>query len=94
MGSQSILQHWRETHDQFIDTILPIVVVYLTLLVAEHYLHESGVTAVMAATMTSVHQQLARNQSYKSQIDGFFNDFWDFLGDLANKILFFIYRCE
>ena len=89
----SLTKRWHEVHDQFIGALLPLIGVYLTFIIAEHFLHVSGVISVMFCTMAMVgyHSKFQRKHTSKEEkADDFFNDFWDFLADLANNVLFFI----
>ena len=90
-GVSLLIRQWKDVHEQFIGAVLPIVAVYLTFVVAEHFLHVSGVISVMAATMAMTYFHSALYHSHKDEgEDSYFNKFWDFLGDLTNKVLFFI----
>ncbi len=84
---------WKELHNRFIGALLPVIAMYLTFVLAQHALQVSGVIAVMAAslTMTNLHRD---DQVNHAQTYAFFDQFWDFLGDLANAALFFILGVE
>ncbi len=87
-----IMRKWHEIHDKFIGAVVPLIAVYMSFAVAEHFLHVSGIITVMVCTMamTQFHSRLESKCTKYNEIDRYFNDFWNFLGDLANKILFFI----
>lgn len=85
-------RHWHELHNRFIGAILPLITIYAAFVVAEHFLHVSGVIAVMASTlmMTKIHYAAGHASHEARSADQFFNQFWEFLGMLANVILFFL----
>ena len=85
-------RYWRELHNHFIGAILPLVTIYLAFVVAEHFLHVSGVITVMAGTLmlTKIHYSAGHSRHEARSADEFFNQFWDFSGMLANVILFFL----
>jgi CPA1 family monovalent cation:H+ antiporter len=87
---------WHELHDRFIGALLPLITVYLTFGIAEHVLHVSGVIAVMAATMTwgVVHGRHHARSASDVSADSFFDSFWEFVGHLANSVLFFMLGAE
>ena len=87
-----LMRVWHEVHDQFIGALLPVTAVYLTFILAEHLLYVSGVIAVMACTMlmVGIHTRFRKHSHKEEQVDDYFNQFWDFLADLTNKVLFFI----
>ncbi|MHC4092434.1 MAG: cation:proton antiporter [Planctomycetota bacterium] len=90
----ALVRHWRVLHDRFLGALLPLIAIYLTFGVAEHFLHVSGVIAVMTATLTlghlHIHRRGERGPGDGENIDRFFDRFWEFLGDLANAGLFFL----
>ena len=90
--ASQLMRMWKEVHDKFIGAILPIICIYFIFVIAEHFLHVSGIIAVMSATMimTHFHDHLSHADKDSRHTDSYFNDFWTFLGDLANKILFFM----
>ena len=91
-GLSFLILGWKEVHEQFIGAVIPVVAAYFTFVIAEHFLHVSGVISVMAATMTMTyfHASLYHAHTESEESDSYFNKFWDFLGDLTNKVLFFI----
>ncbi len=83
-----LLRTWQEQHDRFIGALLPLVTVYVAFAVAEHYLHFPGVLAAISATLVLGHLHIHRDG--RSRVaDRFFNDFWGFLRQVANVVLFF-----
>ena len=94
LAGGALVRHWQVLHDRFLGALLPLVTIYLTFGVAEHFLHVSGVIAVMTATLTlghmHMHRRADRGPGESESIDRFFDRFWDFLGDLANASLFFL----
>ena len=63
-----------------------------TFILAEHFLHISGVISVMSCTMLMVsnHSHLRRHTRQEKKADAYFNQFWNFLAELTNMVLFFI----
>jgi CPA1 family monovalent cation:H+ antiporter len=86
-----LMRHWHELHDRFIGSLLPLVAVYAAFLLGEHALGVSGVIAVMSATLvlSALHRH-REGQKAAAAADRFFDDFWGFLADLVNAVLFFI----
>ncbi len=95
-GCSLLMQRWQALKDHFIGPLLPLLVIYLTFCLAQAVLEWSGVIAVMAATLTlrillrraHVPQAMSRCETE------FYKGFWDFLGELANAILFFMLGAE
>jgi CPA1 family monovalent cation:H+ antiporter len=83
---------WHELHDHFIGAILPLITIYTAFVVAEHFLHVSGVITVMAGTLmlTKIHYTAGHANHEARSADQFFNQFWEFLGMLATVTLFFL----
>ncbi len=88
-GAASILRVWHEQHNRFIGALLPLVCVYLAFAMADHIFHISGVLAVMSATLVLGHLHI-HEDNRPAAVDRFFDDFWVFLHQLLNVIIFFI----
>lgn len=85
-------RYWHELHDRFIGALLPLITIYAAFVVAEHFLHVSGVITVMAGTLmlTKIHYAAGHARREARSADEFFNQFWEFSGMLANVALFFL----
>ena len=75
---------------------MPLLFVYLVFCTAQDWLEISCVLAVMATTLT---MRVVMGGYPPEEMPGhmqreFYNRFWDFLGDLANAILFFMLGAE
>lgn len=86
-----LIGHWRALHDRFIGTLIPLVTIYLTFLLAEALLHVSGVIAVLAATLTltTLHERQDHQHPDSASSHRFFDRFWEFTTMLINAVLFF-----
>lgn len=84
-----------ESHNKFISTVTTFVAVYGTFIVAEHYLHVSGVIAVATSgiILALQHKKHKHNESEETY-QHFENDFWDVVASIINYILFFILGIE
>jgi len=73
--------------DGLIQVTVSVIVAYMTFIVAEHYLHVSGVIAVMVAGLT-----LGRHASERitAAQRAFFKEFWEFAAFLANSLVFLL----
>lgn len=89
-------RYWHALHDRFIGALLPLITIYLAFVLAEHFLHVSGVITVMACTLmlTKIHYTAGHASRSARSADQFFNQFWEFLGFLANVTLFFLLGSE
>lgn len=91
-----LMRRWRALKSQFIGPMMPLLFVYLVFCAAQSWLDISGVIAVMAATITA---KIAMKHVPDVEFFGlphmaFYRDFWNFLGELANAILFFMLGAE
>ena len=73
--------------DPFIEVSLTTVLAYSSFIVAEHYLHVSGVMAVVAAAV--VMGSWGRTKISPS-VAGFLHHFWEFLAYIANALIFLL----
>jgi CPA1 family monovalent cation:H+ antiporter len=92
----SLMRYWKALKSHFIAPLMPLLFVYLVFCIAQAWFEISGVLAVMAATLT---MRIAIGRYPPEEMPGhmqreFYNGFWDFLGDLANAILFFMLGAE
>ncbi len=87
-----VMHRWRALKDHFVGALLPLLIVYLTFCIAQGLLEISGVIAVMSTTLV-FHRRFNKLRKAEGltrcEIE-FYREFWKFLGDLANAILFFI----
>ena len=86
-----LLRVGHDMHDRFVGAVLPLVMVYGTFALAHSVLYVSGVTAVVAATLTlnALHTHRKQPTDAQQRSDDFFEDFWGFIDTLANAALFF-----
>lgn len=92
-----LLRKWKALKDHFIGPLFPLLCIYLVFCVTQAKLDISGVIAVMAATlvMRGIVEHLDAKKDLPSHGEMvFYRGFWDFLGDLANSILFFMLGVE
>ena len=91
-----LLRYWKSLHDRFIGALIPPVTVYLAFGLADHVVHASGVIAAMGATLAliTLHRRAQRRTPDAPEADRFVQGFWDFLGHLANDVLFFMLGAE
>ena len=92
----AMMRSWKALKDHFIGPLLPLLFVYLVFCAAQAALDVSGVIAVMAATMTMrlVLRRCGDDELPEHDQVEFYRGFWEFLGDLANALLFFILGAE
>jgi CPA1 family monovalent cation:H+ antiporter len=95
-GGALLIRKWKALKDQFVGPLLPLLIVYLTFCLAQAALEISGVIAVMSTTIT---MRLCYRRFQVDEIPSeveleFYKGFWEFLGDLANAVLFFILGVE
>jgi len=95
-GGAVLMQRWRALKDSFVGSLLPIVVVYIAFCLAQGVLEISGVIAVMAATlaMRIKYRSFKRGEVPTRSEKDFFEGLWEFLGELANAVLFFMLGVE
>ena len=93
-GSAKLLSLWHENEDDFIEPTIMVITAISTFLLTEHFLHASGVIAVMSAAMAFSNAHHALNQNPKELKMHFSDQFWNFLDALANAILFFLLGIE
>jgi len=91
-----LMRRWKALKDHFIGPLLPLLIIYLTFCIAQAALDVSGVIAVMAATLTLriIFRRAKVIDSLTHCEIEFYKGFWDFLGELANAILFFMLGVE
>jgi len=95
-GGALLMRKWKALKDHFIGPLLPLLIVYLTFCLAQAALEISGVIAVMSTTIT---MRLAYRRFQPDEIPSevqieFYRGFWEFLGELANAVLFFMLGVE
>jgi CPA1 family monovalent cation:H+ antiporter len=95
-GGALLIRSWKALKDHFIGPLLPLLIVYLTFCLAQAALEISGVIAVMSTTIT---MRLSYRRFQPDEIPSevqieFYRGFWDFLGELANAVLFFMLGVE
>ncbi|VGO14423.1 Na(+)/H(+) antiporter NhaG [Pontiella desulfatans] len=95
-GCMILLHRWKVLKDHFIAPLMPLLFIYLVFCAAQAWLDISGVIAVMAATlaMKIVSARYPQEEMPKHMEREFYRGFWDFLGELANAILFFMLGAE
>lgn len=95
-GGAWLMRKWKALKDHFIGPLLPLIIVYLTFCLAQAVLEISGVIAVMSATIVlRLSYRRFQRDEMPSQVDTeFYRDFWEFLGNLANAVLFFMLGVE
>ena len=75
----------RVESDTYIEVSLTTILAYLSFLVAEHYLHVSGVMATVAAGLTMGSWGRAK---ISGSVAGFIEHFWEYMAFLANALIF------
>lgn len=103
-AAAKILSLWHENEDDFIEPTMTVITALLTFIIAEHFLHVSGVVAVMVAAMmfANTHHEESKTKNQKVENIGirqqkkahFSDHFWSFLDALANSLLFFLLGIE
>ena len=95
-GGALLMRKWKALKDHFIGPLLPLLIVYLTFCLAQAALEISGVIAVMSTTIIMrLSYRRFRPDEIPSEVQlEFYQGFWDFLGDLANAVLFFMLGVE
>ncbi len=91
-----LLRRWRALKDHFIAPLLPLIVVYLVFCAAQAGFDISGVIAAMSATIF-MRISLLRSpgvRELENKDRQYFRSIWEFLGELANAVLFFILGAE
>lgn len=95
-GGAWLMRRWKALKDHFIGPLLPLLIIYLTFCLAQSALEISGVIAVMSTTIV---MRLAYRRFRQDEIPAqaemeFYRGFWEFLGELANAVLFFMLGVE
>jgi CPA1 family monovalent cation:H+ antiporter len=95
-GGALLMRRWKALKDHFIGPLLPLLIVYLTFCLAQAALEISGVIAVMSTTIV---MRLSYRRFQQDEVPAqaeieFYRGFWDFLGELANAVLFFMLGVE
>jgi CPA1 family monovalent cation:H+ antiporter len=95
-GGAFLIRKWKALKDNFIGPLLPLLIAYLTFCLAQAALELSGVIAVMSTTITMrLCYARFRQDEIPSEVQiGFYRGFWEFLGELANAVLFFMLGVE
>lgn len=73
--------------EEFLEITLTTILAYLSFYVAEHYLHLSGVMAVVAAGVVLGGWGKAK---ISPSIAGYLEHFWDYLAGVANALIFLL----
>lgn len=91
-----LMRKWGALKNHFIAPLMPLLFVYLVFCSAQAWLDVSGVIAVLAATLTMklTVKKFPQEELPNAELLGFYRGFWDFLGELANAVLFFILGAE
>lgn len=82
------LRWWKGLHELVSGAILPLICIYVTFVVGEHFLAVSGVIAVMCASMVISSIQFQSKKHHDDilpQLEGI----WTFIADLAYAFIFF-----
>ncbi|MGB0747489.1 MAG: cation:proton antiporter [Magnetospiraceae bacterium] len=77
----------RVVADSFIEITLTATLAYLSFLVAEHFLHVSGVMATLTAALTLGHWGRAK---ISPSVAGFMHHFWDYMAGVSNALIFLL----
>ena len=96
LGGAWLLKRWKALKDHFIGPMLPLLVVYLVFCVTQYSLDFSGVIAVLCATMTirvMFFRYWMHDLPKRCELE-FYDELWDFIGSLANAVLFFLLGVE
>ncbi|MCF7864633.1 MAG: sodium:proton antiporter [Kiritimatiellales bacterium] len=91
-----LMRRWQALKDHFVGSLLPLLIVYLTFCMAQAWLQISGVIAVMATTIVfrmALRRYRINEMPTQSEM-AFYQDLWEFFGDLANAVLFFMLGVE
>lgn len=91
-----IYRQWHALKDSFVGPMFPLLVIYLLFCAAQAALDISGIIAVMAATLTMriLVQQVGLAENAPQARMAFYREFWNFLAELANAVLFFMLGVE
>ena len=95
-GGALLMRRWKALKDHFIGPLFPLLVVYLAFCLAQAALEISGVIAVMATTLAIrlIFRRAKVVDSLSHCEKEFYREFWNFFGNLANAILFFMLGAE
>jgi CPA1 family monovalent cation:H+ antiporter len=88
-----LLRRWRDARSDFDGILVILSAVYGAFWIGEHWLHVSGVIAVMAASLVLARSPGANRQdsaSAEEAGDDFFHRFFRFAGRMVNIVLFFL----
>ena len=79
-----VLDKWKA--DEYVDFTLSLGLAIVGYIVADHFLHVSGVvtTLFIAMLIVTVHKEISKG------VRKLFHKYWDYLGFVTNSILFFI----
>ncbi len=84
-----ILVLWHEYHP-FFPVTMTIVLALFAYVLAEHFLHISGVITVLIASITFVRNHCQCGSEKGHEDAKTFNSFWEYIAILANGFLFFV----
>jgi len=76
-----------EKKDHMVQAALTTVLAYLAFIVAEHFLHVSGVMAVVAAGVIS---SWAAARVFDDDMRHYVREFWEYLAFIANSLIFLL----
>ena len=89
-----ILRLWHEYHP-FFPVTMTIILALFTFTLAEHFLHISGVIAVLMASIAFVRTHCQCKDFDRAPEDTkTFNSFWEYIAILSNGFLFFVLGAE
>ena len=83
-----LMGRWHES--EFVQTLMTIVLAYVTFLIGEHVLHVSGVISVMFAAIIFSNCPHAAYCT-RSEV---FDHFWSFIAGITNSVLFFLFGSD
>ena len=91
-----LLRRWNALNDRFVAPLMPVLLSYLAFALAQARFEISGVIAVLSATLTFhvVFNRLRPDEAPSQKDKERYIALWDFLGDMANVILFFVLGIE
>lgn len=84
-----IISRWigRVFNDPLVEITLMMAMAYLAMIIAEHYLHVSG---IMAMVVAGLYMSSIGRTRISPEVMHFLHEFWEMMAYIANSVIFFL----